>query len=140
LINTRHLEFVNAWTAEEWTDEPGGADLPAAPDVDNTEFEALLAGPRGKVFLVRLSGLDNWPEDSALERKEDGHAFEAKCLDLRDNPEVWHQLRNGTVAGRVKLREARNGATARVVPLVNISTLTPNAAAQTTQVAGKGGA
>jgi hypothetical protein len=130
LINTQNLNFRNAWTAEEWNDTPGGIDLPPAPSANHNEVEALLAGPQGKVFRLVLTSLASWvpgtqarivttlPNGAGGIQRELGTV---ESVHLRPHMEVWHQLRGGTAMGRVYFNDA-NGP--RVVPLVNITTLT----------------
>ncbi|MEO8180351.1 MAG: hypothetical protein ABI895_16055 [Deltaproteobacteria bacterium] len=130
LINADNLNFRNAWTAEEWNDTPGGENLAPAPGVDDREFEALLAGPRGKVFRVRFSGIEDWEVGdlaAVAPLRESGEpptaaSCEIECIDLGAQVEVWQQLRNGCAMGRVAYEEDKEK---RIVPLVNITTLTP---------------
>jgi hypothetical protein len=124
------LNFRNAWTAEEWNDTPGGIDLPPAPSANQNDVEALLAGPQGKVFRLVLTSLAVWepgtqarivatvPDGGGVVQRELGTV---ESVGLRRHMEVWHQLRGGTAMGRVYFNDA-NGP--RVVPLVNITTLT----------------
>lgn len=126
LVNTNNLNFRNAWTAEEWIDLPGGVNLPPTPGTNATSFEALLAGPRGKVFRVHIDAVDKWtPGSRAVASGDSDPASKCtvQCVDLREQSEIWSQLRNGAVIGRVLYRDEADGA--RVVPLVNITTLTP---------------
>lgn len=130
LINTQNLNFRNAWTAEEWNDTPGGVDLPPAPSANQNEVEVLLAGPQGKVFRLVLTSIASWrpgtqarivatsPNGAGGIQRELGSV---ESVNLRPHMEVWHQLRGGTAMGRVYFNDA-NGP--RVVPLVNITTLT----------------
>lgn len=127
LINTQNLNYRNCWTAEEWNDVPGGEDLPAAPGASADNFEALLAGPQGKVFHVKLRNLRAWQLDTTipLTLGANGSALNGgsvTAVAMRRQPEAWNQLRNGTVMGRVTFNDA--GAE-RIVPLVNITSLTP---------------
>lgn len=132
LIDAQNLTFRNSWTAEEWTsvslDEKDN--LPAARSTDDASFEVLLAGPRGKVFLlkVEIAGMPWVPDEPiAIEitTGENGktRVGEICCLDLRHEVEIWNQLRNGLVAGRV-YRRAGGGKT--FTPIVNITTLVPD--------------
>jgi hypothetical protein len=128
LVDAENFSFRNAWTAEEWNDI-GAEDLPPHPSADAAELEVMLAGPRGKVFHLKLvletEGKDLWPPGKA-EQLPNGGFIES--LDLRHEMEIWNQLRNGTVAGRVlsyrkAARENKPPADAEYVPLVNITSL-----------------
>jgi hypothetical protein len=126
LINTQNLNFRNAWTAEEWNDTPGGVDLPPAPTANQNEIEALLAGPQGKVFRLVLRHIADWEpgtQASIIAATRDGQRElgSIESVNLRQHMEVWHQLRGGTAMGRVYINDASGP---RVVPLVNITTLT----------------
>lgn len=127
LIDAQNLNFRNPWTAEEWN-QLGGLDLPADPLVGAKGFDVLLAGPQGKVFHLVLKledgQTDLW-KAKPCKQIADG-AGHIECIDLRFQAEIWNQLRNGCVAGRVLLddRFGRHpGEGRRVVPLVNITTL-----------------
>lgn len=131
LINAQNLNFRNAWTAEEWNDPPGGVDLPPARGARLNEMEALLAGPQGRVFLLRITDVAAWAPGTtariiatSTNENERVGGRELGCIDsvkLNRHMEVWHQLRGGTAMGRVYFDDATNP---RVVPLVNITTLT----------------
>jgi hypothetical protein len=131
LLNTQNMNYRNAWTAEEWNDIPGGPDLPPARSASANELEALIAGPRGKVFRLVLRNLADWTGGVTARLVVDAEAKASSAppedlgcvesVDLRPHVEVWQQLRTGTVMGRVLFDDA-NGR--RVVPLVNITTLT----------------
>lgn len=119
LVNSDNLNFVNAWTAEEWNSIPDGVELEAAPTADATEFDLLIGAPLGKVLHLKVRQLDRW------EGKRARFDFGKHCgygsiesIDLRFESEVWNQLRNGVVAGRVLLRD-----TATPLPLVNVTSL-----------------
>jgi len=125
LVNAEALNFVNAWTAEEWNDFfDEDVDLPAAAGVDDEEFDILLAGPRGKVFYLKVSALGDealWPPDTPTEISRDGTVLGSiECLDLKHEMEIWNQLRNGCVAGSVLIQGKD-----KVVPLVNVTSITP---------------
>lgn len=125
LIDAQNFNFENAWIAEEWNDF-GSEDREAAPSADDPNFEVLIAGPRGKVFWLKVNlevdaqpGYDLWP----VGHKESigpatSQLGSLESLDLRHEMELWNQLRNGCVAGRVLLREPDT-----TLPLVNITTL-----------------
>lgn len=130
LINALNLTFRNSWTAEEWTsvslDEKD--DLPAALSTDDKRFEVLLAGPRGKVFHLKLevAGMPWTNQPVYIMTGENGKSTflgEIRCLDLRHEVEIWNQLRNGLVAGRVYWR---GGDGKKFTPIVNITTLVPD--------------
>ncbi|HLV65705.1 MAG TPA: hypothetical protein VKY73_07820 [Polyangiaceae bacterium] len=123
LVNAEALNFVNAWTAEEWNDFLHDVDLPAAAGADDEEFDILLAGPQGKVFYLRVLVGDEtpWPADTPISIHRDGTELGSiECLDLRHEMEIWNQLRNGCVAGSA-LSHGKN----KVIPLVNVTSLTP---------------
>lgn len=116
LLNVEHLAGRNYWTVEEWSDSGQTIDFvtPLHPD----EFEALIAGPWGKVYRLKVSHCDLWTHDP-IQIKRDGKLLaELEDVDLRMEPQIWHQLRNGTVAGRAWLRRDT-----KAIPLVNITAL-----------------
>lgn len=134
LLDAQNLNFRNPWTAEEWS-QVNPEDLPTDPMVMDEGLDVLLAGPRGKVFRVTLkiqSGeRDLWPPQQR--RNLPDGAGHVESIDLRRQAEVWNQLRNGVVAGRVLLDErfvAEPGEVRRVVPLVNITSLVPREKAE----------
>jgi hypothetical protein len=132
LVDSQNVNFANAWTAEEWNAfvEEDFVDLDAAPMTDAKSFEALIAGPRGKVFHLSLelatgegaSERELWESNAEVPLTSDGgdHLGFVRCLNLRYETEIWNQLRNGCVAGSALLHEH-----GRVVPLVNITSLMP---------------
>lgn len=127
LLNAQNLNYRNAWTAEEWNDVPDGPDLPPTRSVDATTLDVLIAGPRGLVFRLDLRNLNGWtlgdPVRLSIQKGADTlEAGSVTCIDLSLQMEIWQQLRNGCVAGRVLFDDE---GTKRVVPLVNITTLTP---------------
>ncbi len=134
LINAQNLNYRNAWTAEEWNEVPDGPDLPPARHVDDDEVEMLIGGPRGLVFHIELEGLRQWtPGERFRLVRESDHTSDQKiatgaergtvtCVDLSMQTEVWQQLRNGGLMGRVLFDD---DGMKRVVPLVNITTLAP---------------
>lgn len=124
LINVDQLQNPNLWTVEEWNDGPDGPNFPTPPHPNG--FEVLIAGPRGKVFRLLITDLDRW--------KNETQPFtygEVEDVSLKHEPEIWQQLRNGCIAGRVQLNELshelkqKGSAKPRVVPLVNITALDP---------------
>lgn len=138
LINAQHLEYRNAWIAEEWTDI-GGVDLPPAPSADDKRFEVLIAGPRGAVFELVVE-LDEtmWPIGQKCAFQTEAEVVAAKGggstpysrgsltnLDLRYEMEIWNQLRNGAVYGRVSRRHRPKTKPRAPQPLVNITSLLP---------------
>lgn len=130
LINAENLSFRNAWTQEEWN-SLGAPDLPAAPSADDPTLDVLLAGPQGMVFEIHLT-LDEWrPGHSQAITRNGVKCGEVRCLDLRYETELWQQLRNGLVVGRVQLN--RNE---QVMALVNVTSISvedeqPDEAAET---------
>jgi hypothetical protein len=123
LIDAQNLTFENAWIAEEWNDF-GSDDREAAPSADDPSFKMLIAGPRGKVFRLEVNlvdgGDDLWPVGEQRPIGDDATFGSVESLDLRYEMEIWNQLRNGCVAGRVLTRRE-----AEVIPLVNVTTLIP---------------
>jgi hypothetical protein len=97
LVNTKHLNYENPWIAANWSASslPTGAAVGAAARPP----ELLVAGEDGGVYHLVATEKDR--------------------ISLEQHPEVWQQLRNGTVAGRVRLD-------GRILPLVNVSSLTPS--------------
>ena len=130
LIDARNLVAPNAWTAEEWN-APLSPDLEAAPGADATEVEVLLGLSRGIVLRLKATGLDklDTPATYAPEvftsKTYPGVNYELEPVKLKREPEIWNQLRNGTVAGRALYRalQGPSGATQRVLPLVNVTSL-----------------
>ncbi len=104
LLNLKNLTYRNPWTVEEWNDAPPDEDQAAV--ATPSEFELVVGAPDGSAHLIR--------------RRADGE-FGAKPLDLARESEVWNQLRNGCVAGSVRVEEAGG----RIVPLVNVASLMP---------------
>jgi hypothetical protein len=96
LVNTKNLNYQNPWIAANWS----ASALPSgeAAGVDAGPPELVVAGEDGHIYHLVATAADR--------------------LDLEKHPEIWQQLRNGTVAGRVRLD-------GRVVPLVNVSSLNP---------------
>ncbi|MFZ5894977.1 MAG: hypothetical protein ACOY0T_28210 [Myxococcota bacterium] len=132
LVDAQNLSFRNAWTAEEWN-EIGADDLEPHPSADDEKLELLLAGPRGKVFYVKLdlerAGQDLWPCGRGT-LLENGSGY-IESLNLRFEVEIWNQLRNGVVAGRVmsQRKAALDGKLPEdvdYVPLVNVTSLIPD--------------
>ncbi len=113
LVNQHNVRVRNPWTTARLNNEPAAGDpaaqdpfngpLPARDKVD--AFEVLLAGPAGKVYLVR---------------KAAGAAPTIDELtDLGAEGEIWYQLRSGFIAGTVPCQ--REG---REIPMVNVTSLT----------------
>jgi hypothetical protein len=134
LINVRNLDTPNLWTVEEWNDGPSGPNFPT-PEHAN-EFEVMLAGPRGRVFRLKVRDLDGWTFGTVEFPNKRG---EIEAIDLRNESEIWSQLRGGLLAGRVLFQdtsEQKRGVKGyrtnkRVVPLVNITALEPSASPET---------
>ncbi len=129
LVNAQNVLSPNAWTAEEWN-APGGPDLVAEAHANQTEAELLLALPRGLVVSIRATGLDNLDEfpdkvEPARVTKH-GVTYEIEPVRLNNETEIWSELRNGCIAGRVLHRQRE-----RVIPLLNVTSLmSPLAAAE----------
>jgi hypothetical protein len=106
LINAQRLAYKNPWTQAAWNDEPdpGG---PEQGSVERTapnrgDFELLVAGPAGDVFLVRSQGKSR----------------SVSLVDLSQEQDIWSLLRNGCVVGTAEYYNHPDGAP-KVVPLVN---------------------
>jgi hypothetical protein len=133
LVDAENFSFRNAWTAEEWNDI-APEDLPPHPSADDSAFEVLLAAPRGKVFYLRLKlendqGEDSWPSGKSISLSKGEGSLES--LNLRHEVEIWNQLRNGVVAGRVMSRrkavlDGRSLEDVEYVPIVNVTSLVPD--------------
>lgn len=126
LVDAENLVSPNAWTAEEW-DATSQPDLPAAPGADATEAEVLLGLSRGIVLRLKVTGLDKLDDPANQKRvttTENGVTYELEPVRLKREPEIWNQLRNGTVAGRALYRALQSAREApRVLPLVNVTSL-----------------
>lgn len=130
LVDAQNSTFENAWTAEDWNDL-GAGNRPAALSADDPEFQVLVAGPRGKVFHLHVklqdaSGEELWEPGRRDEFADGGGSLQS--LDLRFETEVWNQLRNGCVAGAAMTYAGSTSdteGTPQVMPLVNITSLTP---------------
>jgi hypothetical protein len=119
LLNARNLNYTTPWTAEEWNDQPNGPD--AAGYVGEDKFALLVASPAGKVYY-----LEKKQAVCAGKVMYEDDCFVFREVELRHESEIWGQLRNGCVVGRV-MYEGKPGRTARekIVPLVNIDSLNP---------------
>lgn len=121
LINAQQVLSPNAWTAEEWN-APGGPDFEAEANANKTEAEVLLALPRGIVLRLRATNLDNldaFPSPTKIATvTEHGVTYEIEPIALNNEAEIWSELRNGCIAGRVFHR-----GRARVIPLLNVTSL-----------------
>lgn len=122
LLNPSNLNYATAWTAEEWSDQPGDEGLPLLPGADI--FRLLIASPGGKVYYVEKSS------PAPLSREITGEiAF--REVRLQDEPEIWAQLRGGCVVGRVAytggaaVKAHRGAGEPTITPLVNIHSLLP---------------
>jgi hypothetical protein len=128
LINAQQVLSPNAWTAEEWN-APGGPDFDAEANANRTEVEVLLALPRGIVLRLRVTDLhrlDTFPARATVATATaDGVTYELEPVALKNESEIWGELRNGCIAGRVFHRQRD-----RVIPLLNVTALMrPQAAA-----------
>jgi hypothetical protein len=102
VINPNNLIYRNAYTAEEWFS--AGAIETRAPTIPEN-FDLLVAGPKGRIYLMQVT--------------EDGDACTCRKLevdDLKNETDLWDQLRNGTVLGRVLFEN-------RIVPMVNVTSV-----------------
>lgn len=119
LVNAENLNFVNAWTAEEWNGIPGGEDLEAAPTAAATKFDLLIGAPLGKVLHLKVRKLDKWEgKRESFEFGKHGGFGSIESVDLRFESEIWNQLRNGVVAGRALRRDS-----VEPLPIVNVTSL-----------------
>jgi hypothetical protein len=127
LVNPENLNYGNAWTAEEWSDAPGGYD--AQGRVGKDEFSLLIASPAGKVYYLQKKPTPTSPPRAAAEasgeRELQPDEFVLKEVALRFQTEIWAQLRGGCVVGRALYNGAPASAPDKLVPLVNIDSLTP---------------
>jgi hypothetical protein len=107
VINPNNLRYRNAYTAEEWH----GSHAPEAsgPKIPE-DFELLVAGPRGRIYHMKVTEHGESIECNRLEQHE-----------LKVETDIWEQLRNGTVVGRVLFRN-------EIVPLVNVTSVQPGGA------------
>jgi hypothetical protein len=120
LVNAQNLNYTTPWTAEEWNDRPEGfnAEGYVRPDA----FSLLIASPAGKVYYLHKA------DGAPLQQQSADFVF--REVDLEREPEIWMQLRNGCVVGSVMLQEKdAPSRREKVVPLVNIDSLTPRQAA-----------
>lgn len=133
LVNTQNLNYHNAWTSDPWNGAQGSVQLPTAPGAHDTSVEALLAGPRGKVWRLRFDSIDDWPLGERLVFDIAGvdkpGALEVESVDLQSQGEIWNQLRNGCAMGRAMFED---GASGRVLPLLNVTTLQPKPSVEAT--------
>jgi hypothetical protein len=102
VINPNNLNYRNAYTAEEWSwagamENPG----PSTPE----KFELIVAGPKGRIYHLRVGAGEDNAACSQLDRET-----------LKTETDVWEQLRNGTVLGRVLFKD-------RIVPLLNVTSV-----------------
>jgi hypothetical protein len=113
LINQHNVRIRNPWTTARLNNEPadeqnGGADpydspLPAS-DL-NDQFEILIAGPIGKIYLVQ--------------KAQGAPPSIAELPNLGVEGDIWYHLRGGLVAGSVRCFQKD-----RVIPMVNVTSLT----------------
>lgn len=114
LINQHNVRIRNPWTTARLNNEPASSEAAAPdpfqqplPDRDRSdEFDVLLAGPAGKVYLVRkLAGAA--PTITELPN-------------VGAEGEIWYQLRSGFIAGSVHCFQED-----KVIPMVNVTSLEP---------------
>jgi len=111
LINQHNVRIRNPWTAARLNNEPDADkvsedpfDQPLPARDERHELEVLLAGPAGKVYLVRkLAGAA--PTITEL-------------ANMGMEGEIWYQLRSGFIAGSVRCFQE-----GRVIPMVNVTSL-----------------
>ena len=112
LINQHNVRIRNPWTSARLNNEPGAGEPTeqdpfnrALPERDKgDEFDVLLAGPAGKVYLVR---------------KMTGAAPTIMELpNMGMEGEIWYQLRSGFIAGSVHCFQEN-----KVIPMVNVTSL-----------------
>jgi hypothetical protein len=117
LLNPSNLNYATAWTAEEWSDQPGDEGEPLAPGED--VFNLLIATPAGKVYYLEKK------KATALAKPIDDEIV-FREINLSDEVEVWSQLRSGCVVGRaVYTKSPAQEPQKKVTPLVNIHSLLP---------------
>lgn len=118
LINADYFRQPNHWTVEEWDDTPDGPDYP--PKHHPAEIDVLMAAPWGEVLRLKLQmpagGWKGWQETKIGKPGEEFGSISR--VDLKEESEVYYQLRNGCIAGRSWF-EAEN----KTIPLVNITAL-----------------
>lgn len=119
LINPGNLRDVNPWTVAEWSqaeDETNeGLQWREDPAIFETAaFEVLLAGPMGEVYFVRKTADGRATIDQL---SKDSLAIEG---------ELWHQLRNGMVAGSVSYA-GHPEQPGRPVAVLNVTAVHPRA-------------
>jgi len=100
LINTENLKYPSVWISEEFSDPPGGFN--ANGEVGADSFELVIASPSGDVYHLQAAN---------------GRSDMTK-IDLSEEVDIWQELRNGCVAGRVRYRD-------RIVPIVSVDALSP---------------
>lgn len=108
LVNAENLRAHNPWVSAAWNDS-AIADAPASAEAD--EFEVLIAGPAGKVYHVQ--------------KHADAEQPSVRRVDMSGESEIWSQLRNGCIAGAAEYTH-HPAREPRVVPLVNVTSLTPD--------------
>jgi len=116
LVNQHNVRIRNQWTTARLNNEPDADPInPDLPDQDpfdqplpegdtSDAFEILIAGPKGKVYLVQ---------------KAAGSAPSINPIpNLGTEGEIWYQLRGGFIAGSVRCFQE-----GRVIPMVNVTSL-----------------
>jgi hypothetical protein len=115
LVNPENLTYETSWTHEEWNDQ--SVQPPENEVRDDDAIELLIATAAGRVYLLtkgdRAPAGSPPPPVPLLE------------IDLRRESELWNLLRNGCVAGSVRLVTHPSGQP-RVVPVVNVEALAPS--------------
>jgi hypothetical protein len=109
IINQENVAIRNTWSTARLNNEPNPAavdpfDGPLAPL--RSTFEIAVAWPDGEVQLLQ-------------KKRGFGQTLTSTPLALGREGELWYQLRNGLVAGRVVLFVGGS----RVVPVVNVASL-----------------
>jgi hypothetical protein len=105
LVNPENLTYETSWTHEEWNDQKVQETDNAVREDDG--FRLLVATPAGKVYLLI---------------KRDGFDIHIVDVDLRLEAELWNFLRNGGIAGSVRL-VAHPLDRDWIVPIVNVESL-----------------
>jgi hypothetical protein len=104
VINPNNLIYRNAYTAEEWFS--AGAEEKPGPTIPD-DFDLIVAGPKGRIYLMQVTTNGQTAACRRLQQDE-----------LKHEMDLWEQLRNGTVVGRVLFGD-------KIVPLVNVTSVQP---------------
>lgn len=102
LINTANLRYETVWTSEEWNQVPGHDSGDA--NVGSDKIDVLIATAAGNVYRVTSP--------------KDGKNLTAVSVDLKKQPQIWVQLRNGCVVGRTSYQP--EAGKPEPLPLLNV--------------------